>query len=147
MLAILVLTLLQVVTRYLHVSVSGLSEYAGYVMAASTFLALAHALNSGTHIRIETFAKLLGRHRIWLDIWALGVTAVIAAWFAYYSCSMVWWSLKFNDVSTGLDATPLWIPQSAMALGSVMFAVALADNFVQLLFTGKHSIQKSTEVL
>ena len=147
MTAILVLTISQVVSRYAGVNLRGLTNYAGYVMAASTFLGLAHTLNSGTHIRIETFATLLGRYRPYLELWALGLTAAVAAWFAYYSCNMVYWSYKLGDVSTGLDATPLWIPQSAMAIGTVLFAVALADNFLQYAFTGRHGIKPSAEVL
>lgn len=147
MTAILVLTIGQVVSRYAGFNVRGLTNYAGYVMAASTFLGLAHTLNSGTHIRIETFAALLGRYRPYAELWALGATAAIAAWFAYYSCNMVYWSFKLGDISTGLDATPLWIPQSAMALGTVLFAVAFADNFLQYAFTGRHGIKPSTEVL
>ncbi len=147
MLAILALTMAQVATRYAGINLRGLTSYAGYFMAASTFMALAHALNNGTHIRIETFSALLGRYRYYAEVWALGCTAAIGSWFAYYSCSMVYWSYKLDDISTGLDATPLWIPQSAMAAGTVLFALALTDNFLRLLFTGKHGIKPSSEIL
>ena len=147
MLAILVITMGQVVTRYAGINLRGLTDYAGYFMAGATFLALAHTLNSGTHIRIETFTGLLGRFRTYAEVWALGCATAIASWFAYYSCSMVYWSYKLGDVSTGLDATPLWIPQAAMAIGNILFAMALADNFLQQLLTGKHAIKPSEEVL
>ena len=68
-------------------------------------------------------------------------------WFAWHSCGMLWWSWKFNDISTGMDATPMWIPQLPMALGAVLLAVALADQFLQMVFTGRHSIQTSAEIL
>jgi TRAP-type C4-dicarboxylate transport system permease small subunit len=35
-----------------------------------------------------------------------------------------------NDVSTGTDATPLWIPQIAMAVGMVVLFIALIDEWV-----------------
>ena len=60
---------------------------------------------------------IVGEHR---HVAATG----IAAWFAYYSCSMVYWSYTLGDVSQGMDATPLWIPQLSMALGTVLFAIA-----------------------
>jgi TRAP-type C4-dicarboxylate transport system permease small subunit len=43
---------------------------------------------------------------------------------------LVWQSRAFNDISTGNDATPLWIPQLAMALGTVVLAIAFIDELV-----------------
>lgn len=147
MAGILLITMLQVATRYFHVSISGLSEYAGYLMAASTFLALAHALNKGTHIRIETVSKLMGGKSYWLDGVAFLCGTAIISWFGWHSCYMVYESYMFNDISTGLDATPLWIPQLVMAVGNVLFAVAMADHTVRLLVTGDHGIEVSSEIL
>lgn len=147
MVAILVLTIGQMACRLLAINIRGLTDYAGYCMAGAAFLAFAHTLNNGGHIRIEIFASLLGRYRVYADGWALACSAAVTGWFAYYSCSMVYWSYKLGDVSTGLDATPLWIPQVPMAIGSVLFTVALADHLLQLLLTGKHGIKPSTEIL
>ena len=36
----------------------------------------------------------------------------------------------FNDISTGNDATPLWIPQIGMAVGTLILFVAFVDEFV-----------------
>ncbi len=38
-------------------------------------------------------------------------------------------SWQFNDISTAADATPLWIPQIAMAAGTLILLVAFADEF------------------
>ena len=147
MIAILLLTVSQMVFRALAINIRGLTDYAGYCMAAAAFLAFAHTLNNGSHIRIEVFTGLLGRYRVYAEGWALASSTAITGWFAYYSCTMVYWSYKLGDVSTGLDATPLWLPQVPMAIGSVLFTLALADHFLQLLFTGKHGIVPSTEIL
>jgi TRAP-type C4-dicarboxylate transport system permease small subunit len=147
MLAIFGLTIAQMVCRLMAFNISGLGDYAGYFMAASAFLAFAHTLNSGSHIRIEVFSSLLGRYHIYAEAWALGCSTMIAGWFSYYACNMVYWSFKLGDISTGMDATPLWIPQMTMAAGSALFTLALADNFIQLIYCGKHSIQASTEAL
>ena len=53
---------------------------------------------------------------------------------------VTYWSWKFNDISQGQDATPLWIPQSSMVLGSVIFAIALSDHLVHVLVSGDHRI-------
>ncbi len=144
---ILCVTLTQIATRYLGVNVPGLSSYAGYLMAASTYLGLAHALSRGSHIRIETISKLFGSRRIYFDFFAFATGAVIASWFAWYSCNMVYTSFILQDVSTDLDATPLWIPQSTMAFGSVLFAIAMIDNFLTLLLTRKYRFQPSVQTV
>lgn len=143
--AILVLTLAQIVTRYLEINIRGLSDYAGYMMASASFLAFAYALNHGAHVRIEMVLQGLGRYRRAGETLSLGIATAIGCWFAYFACDMVYWSYKFGDISTGLDATPLWIPQSTMAVGAVMLAVALADNFLQLLFTGRDNIAVASQ--
>jgi len=143
MVTVLLLTMAQIVTRYAHITATGLSDYAGYFMAASAFLAFAHALNRGSHVRIELILGIAGRHRYVLELVSMGLGALIASWFAYYACKMVYWSYRFGDLSTGLDATPLWIPQLTMAFGAVLFAVAIADQWLRLLLTGAHTIPRS----
>jgi hypothetical protein len=45
----------------------------------------------------------------------------------------VWQSRAFNDVSQGNDATPLWIPQIAMAVGAIVLLIAMVDDLVLVL--------------
>ena len=142
---ILVVTIAQILTRYLGINLRGLSSYAGYLMASSTFLGLAHALSRGSHIRIETISKLFGARQIYIDLVAFAIGTAIACWFAFYCCNMVYTTFVLQDVSTDLDATPLWIPQSTMAIGSVLFATAMADNFLTLLLTRKYRFLPSVQ--
>lgn len=144
MVAILVITMVQIVTRYAGINIRGLSDYAGYFMAASAFLAFPLALNRGAHVRIELILGLVGRFRRAGDLLAFGISALVASWFAFYSCKMAYVSWQYGDLSTGLDATPLWIPQLTMAIGTVLFAVAILDQFCQLAFKGSHSITQSS---
>ena len=46
---------------------------------------------------------------------------------------MVYWSWEFDSRSDAMDASPLWIPQSAMALGVTILTVAFVDEFLQVL--------------
>jgi TRAP-type C4-dicarboxylate transport system permease small subunit len=39
------------------------------------------------------------------------------------------------------DATPLWIPQIAMGLGTTLLFIAFIDNFYRVLFFGEHGIE------
>ena len=85
-------------------------------MAAAGFLALAHTLKRGEHIRVTLLLEPLhGGARRALELWALAAATLLAALFACYSVRLAWQSYAFNDISTGNDATPLWIPQLAMA--------------------------------
>lgn len=146
MAAILVITMVQIGTRYAGVNIRGLSDYAGYFMAASAFLAFPLALNRGAHVRIELLLGVMGRYRFVGELVAFATSALVASWFAFYSCKMVYVSWQYGDLSTGLDATPLWIPQCAMAYGAVLFAVAIIDQFMRLAITGKHSIVQSSGI-
>jgi len=47
-----------------------------------------------------------------------------------YSVRLAWQSHAFNDISQGNDATPLWIPQVAMAVGALVLAIAMLDDFI-----------------
>jgi len=50
------------------------------------------------------------------------------------------------DISTGNDATPLWIPQLGMAVGAVILLIAFADEW-WLEFTGRRVATASEEAL
>ncbi len=141
MLAIIVA---QMVARWTGLLFPGAASYAGYCMAGASFFAFAHALNRGAHIRVGILLNIAGRHRRWLELWCFAIGAT-AAWFlARYAINMVLWSRKLGDVSQGQDATPLWIPQMPMAIGSVVFAVALTDHLIQIIFAGDHGIKSDT---
>jgi len=129
MVALLVMVMLSIVGRQLNFHLPGTDAYAGYLMAAAGFLTLAHTLKRGEHIRVTLLLSALqGRARRALELWALAAASVLSALLAGYSVRLVWQSHAFNDVSTGNDATPLWIPQLAMAAGTLVMLVAFVDE-------------------
>lgn len=147
MVGLLIMVMLSVLSRQIGFNVRGTDAYAGYLMAGAGFLALAHTLKKGEHIRVTLILNALkGSARRALEIWSLGFAALLSAVMAFYSCRLAWQSLEFNDVSTGNDATPLWIPQLFMALGTVVFAIAFVDDFV-LELLGKRQQPTSSEML
>ena len=120
--------------RLLDFHLPGTDAYAGYSMAAAGFLALAHTLRKNEHIRVTLLiGRLTGGARRGLELWALTAAVLLAGLFAWFSLRLVWQSHQFNDMSTGNDATPLWIPQIAMAVGTVLLFVAFVDEWVQEL--------------
>jgi len=73
----------------------------------------------------------------------LAALALLALLFAFYSCKLAWQSHVFNDISTGNDATPLWLPQIAMALGTVVLAIAFVDELVLEILDRREQVQSS----
>jgi TRAP-type C4-dicarboxylate transport system permease small subunit len=131
MIALLVAVLLSIGGREFNFHVKGTDAYAGYFMAAAGFLALAHTLKRGEHIRVTLLLSALppGARRA-LELWALASSAALAGVLAFYAARLVWQSRGFNDISTGNDATPLWIPQLGMAVGTLILFIAFVDEFV-----------------
>jgi TRAP-type C4-dicarboxylate transport system permease small subunit len=68
-----------------------------------------------------------------MELWALAAASFLAGLFAFYSARLVWQSHLFHDISTSNDATPLWIPQLAMAAGTLILAIAFVDELVMAL--------------
>lgn len=131
MVGLLVMVLLSVISRLLHFHVPGTDAYAGYLMAGAGFLALAHTLKRGEHIRVTLLlGALKGKARRGMEIWALSAAVALAGLSAFYSCRLAWQSHVFNDISTGNDATRLWIPQLSMAVGTVILCIAFIDELV-----------------
>jgi TRAP-type C4-dicarboxylate transport system permease small subunit len=134
MIGILLMVLASVIGRLVGFNLRGSDAYAGYCMAAASFLALAHTLKRGEHIRVTLFLERFGgRLKRPLDLWCHAAGTFFCAALALYSVRLVWQSYAFNDVSQGNDATPLWIPQIAMALGAVVLLVAMVDDFILLI--------------
>ena len=112
MIGVLLMVLLSIVSRQIGFHVPGTDAYAGYSMAAAGFLALAHTLKRNEHIRVTLLAgRLKGRAHHALEMWALSAAVLLAGLFAFYSVRLAWQSHVLNDISTGNDATRLWIPQ------------------------------------
>lgn len=131
MVLLLLAVLATVLGRQFAINLTGIDGYAGYLLAASGFLSLAHTLKRGEHIRVTLLLQAVSPPlRRALELWSLACGAALAGLFAWYSCKLAWQSHEFNDVSTGGDASPLWIPQIGMALGAVVLLIALVDDLV-----------------
>jgi TRAP-type C4-dicarboxylate transport system permease small subunit len=147
MVGVLLMVLLSIVSRQAGFHVAGTDAYAGYAMAAAGFLALAHTLKRNEHIRVTLLlGRLRGRSRRALEMWALSAAVLLGGLFAFYSVRLAWVSHAINDISTGNDATPLWLPQLAMALGTFVLLVALIDEWV-LELRGKRQSFETEEAL
>jgi TRAP-type C4-dicarboxylate transport system permease small subunit len=132
MIGTLAMVLIGIAGRIFGFYVRGTDSYAGYCMAACGFLALAYTLRRGEHIRVTLILNHVPAraHRA-LEVWCYVAAVLLAAALAWFSVRLAWQSHAFHDVSTGIDATPLWIPQLAMAIGTVVLLVAFVDGLVE----------------
>ena len=108
----------------------GTDAYAGYLMAAApaSWRAGAHASARRAHPRDAADRPGDGR-RARLELWRCSPPCCwpAGAWFSRAPGLAVG---SFHDISTSNDATPLWIPQIAMALGRWCCAIAFVDELV-----------------
>jgi len=137
-LATLVIEVVNIVGREIGYSMAGIDAYAGYTLAAGSFLALAAALRHGDHIRVTLLIqRLTGRRRWWIEVFCLAVATFLSGYFAWFAGRLVWGSYVYHDVSQNVDATPLWIPQLSMAVGLAAMFLAFLEELIETLRTGK----------
>lgn len=123
------------------------AEFAGFFLAASSFLALAYTLRAGGHIRVSLVLQhLSARAQRLTELWCIAVAALLAGYFAFFTILLVIDSFSYEDLSVGLVPVPLWIPQSAVALGLMVLTTALVDEFVQVLAGRRASYDAAGEL-
>lgn len=135
-LATLIIEVGNIVGRQLGYSMAGVDAYAGYTLAAGSFLALAAALRHGDHIRVTLIIqRITGRPRWWIEVFCLALASLLSGYFAWFAARLVWGSYVYHDVSQNVDATPLWIPQLSMAIGLGGLFLAFLEELIQTLRT------------
>ena len=141
MIGILAMVLLTIVSRLFGFSAPGTDAYAGYAMAGAGFMALASTLKKGEHIRVTLLlGALKGKAYKVLEVATLVIATILSGFLAFYSTHLVWQSWDIEDISVGIDATPMWIPQIFMALGTLVFFIAFCDELVLELMGKRKAI-------
>ncbi len=128
---ITLMILAQIIGRWFGLIIPSTEDFAGFFLAATTFLALAYTFRMGGHIRVTILVHLLKGplQRISLLL-ALGVFSAMIAYGAYYTAAFAYESWSFHELSQGYIPVPLWIPQLSMAIGLLIFLVALVDDLI-----------------
>jgi TRAP-type C4-dicarboxylate transport system permease small subunit len=125
-----------------------LSEIAGYLLAAASFLALAATLKSGVQIRVTMLVNNVPpRARMLLEAGALLFAALATAYATWHLGIYAHTSFVFNDVSPGLVRVPLFYPQAAMVVGAALLTIAFIDEFVITLRTGRTSFSAAEDAI
>ena len=124
---------IQVVCRYSGVTFDA-TELAGFCLAASTFLGLAYTFRAGGHVRITlAIDRFAPGPRRFIEAFCCLVALIGVGFLGWHVLQLTLQSYAYHDVSPGLLAIPFWIPQSGMALGVLLFALALLEEFIRIL--------------
>lgn len=140
--AIAGLILAQVGLRLVGRQLPSADDFAGYALVGATLLGLAPTYRNNGHIRvgllIERFPIGSTTRRL-LERLGTAFAALLVAWAAWVSVKFVYDSFIYNEVSQGLLTIKLWVPQSLMAIGFVVFFIALIDDLIVDLMGGTQS--------
>lgn len=125
---IAVATLYQVIARQMGMAIET-TEISGFFLAASTFLGLCYTLVNGGHVRVGLVSQYAspGTHKA-VELWCCAVGASITGYAAVQVTLFTIETYRFGDLSPGMMAVPLWIPQSALAFGLIVLTVAILEQ-------------------
>ena len=105
-------------------------------MAASTFFALAYTFSEGGHIRITLFLERLNKKfKKIFEIWCLSAATIFSGYIAFYFIKMLIISYKFEERSEGADEILIWIPQSPLALGSIILFICIFHHLLKIFYS------------
>lgn len=128
-------------------SIPSYADFSGFMLAGATFLALAHTLRAGGHIRVNLVTSRLPEPA---QVFAEGVVllsaALLVGYAAWFMVGLVQESIYYGDVSNGIVPVALWIPQSVAAFGITLLLVAIIHTFFDLLSSRKPVLSTPDEV-
>jgi TRAP-type C4-dicarboxylate transport system permease small subunit len=134
LIAIFVLMMILSAGRPLGINIPAGDDFVAWCMAATAFLGLAHTFRHGEMIRVGLLIdRLTGRTKQIVEIVALVIGAGFAGFFAWHASVMTFQSFQFHDMSQGVIAVPLWIPQLGYSGGLVILFVAFFDELIHVL--------------
>ncbi|RVU84612.1 TRAP transporter small permease [Leucothrix sargassi] len=132
-----ILIIAQIIARIMGTQIPSADDFAAWSMAASVFLALPATFMANGHIRVTIIFKAFGDKvtRV-LDLISTVFAIGILAWGTWFIGEYVYESYIYDDLSQGIIAVPLWIPQCAMLVGVFLMTLALLEH-LYMLVTGQ----------
>ncbi|MEA2110180.1 MAG: TRAP transporter small permease [Pseudomonadota bacterium] len=102
-------------------------EYSAYGLAAIIFLGAGYTLKEKGHIRITLVLNLLpNRFAALITALATSVTTFFIGYLVWQLYRMTVSTHHYGSTSGTLTATPLWIPQTIVVIGAVIFTLQIA---------------------
>ena len=120
--------------RFFGFSSQATTELTGYALAFGISWALAHALTTRAHIRIDVLINHLpDALRYPMHLLSLAALAVFIAFVAKGAYELVDESILFRATDISVLRTPLWIPQGLFAFGIAVFLLLIVLMFAESL--------------
>ncbi len=115
-------------------SIPSYSDFAGFFLAASSFLGLASTLRHGALIRVSlVIERLPEAARRPVEIWCCAIGAAISGYATYHSVLVLLDAREYGELSTGIIAIPMWIPQLSLVAGLAVLSIAFIDELAAVL--------------
>ena len=130
-LAIFVLMIYSSIGREMGWRVGIVNDLVSWLCAAAAFLAMAQAFRNGDFVRVTLLLeKVSPPARRVLEIVSLVIACFAIGYLAFWASRFTYESWVFKDMSNGLVAVPIWIPQVAFVVGAWLFFIAVLDEMV-----------------
>ncbi|TWO72028.1 TRAP transporter small permease subunit [Caenimonas sedimenti] len=145
-LAICVLMIGQSILREFGVATGATNDFVAWLCAAAAFLAMAHAFKHGDFVRVTLLLeKLAPGPRRAFEVVSLVIACFAIGYLAFWATRFTYESWQFKDMSNGLVAVPLWIPQVTFVVGAWLFFIAVLDEMVLVLRGNRPTYVTSVE--
>ncbi|PIB25850.1 C4-dicarboxylate ABC transporter permease [Amylibacter kogurei] len=133
--------------QILPTTIPSYADFSGYMLAASSFLALAHTLRSGGHIRVNLIMQTMSKNlQVLFETISLIISISLVGYATWFMAKLVQESIHYGDKSSGIIPIPLGIPQSVVLIGLIILLIALIDTFVELLRKREPILTSADEV-
>lgn len=123
------------------------ADFSGFMLAGASFLALAHTLREGGHIRVNLVTQQLPvKLQVMFEFIVLLLSISVIGYALWFMIEMIMESYHYNDTSPGIIPIPLAIPQSIVGLGLTILWISLVDTLFDLIRTKQPVLSTPDEV-
>lgn len=139
------LVFLLIAMRLLSIGVSGLYEIATFCMIFSVMLTASLGIKRNIHVRIDILNNIVPSFAgFLLEIVAMLIVLVVAAYLTYSGYLLVEESLLLGDSTLGTVQVPMWIPQAIMPIGGALMTLRTIERLQFILSAGPAAVQNAS---
>ncbi|MER1968546.1 TRAP transporter small permease [Castellaniella sp. GW247-6E4] len=97
-----------------------------FLMVGMALFGFVYAYAEGVHVRVDAlYQRMPASVRRGVGILNHVGGALLCAALTFHAGALAWMAFRFNDLSDGLVAIPMWIPLSTIPLGFGLLGLAL----------------------